>query len=267
MKPKAGATLPGSVLRFWTGQGWPQVHKPAWGFQCRVEGEENVNSGRSWEYGFIQTVEKLQWQADYSDGTTAKVPINFSDDSLLRWRWWALIRNLSSPARDCLTEKVRAPWVHDDPSQGTFPDSLFDPKVLLGPTLADEPAHDFHIVHPHAWAKCTRIEEVSAEGRFNIWVIVRDKDIQTPVLEKDITFLRWISVSFSKNWTLKNGSAENPMAWVSTGKQTKTEGAGRGKAVLVLENPTAPSLLSGQPSVQMGARCPQPVRTILARPR
>ncbi|HYP13446.1 MAG TPA: hypothetical protein VEQ63_05955 [Bryobacteraceae bacterium] len=264
--PPGGAP---NVLRFWTGQGWPQPHKPAWGLQCRVDGVENQESGKKWEYGFIQTAEKLSWRATYSSGGNSLVTSGsaFDDNLLSLSNSWELSTDLTS-ARDCMNDAVRAPWYFDDPTKGSSPDSLFDPMVSLGPTIADEPAHSFPISHPHDWARCTKLQEVVAEGKFNVWVIVRDRDVVAPVLERDIIFLHWISISFAKGWVWKGtGLPNSATGWFCTGTQTKKEGAGRGKELLVLDEPSTPALLKAPAKVTIGRRCPGPVRTNLAYPK
>jgi hypothetical protein len=193
---------------------------PSWDIEALL-GFDEVSTGASeadkWEVGFIQTVEKLIWTMKYDNGWVRKAS--------------------AQGARDAHPAKTPAPWVTTQPGAKSRP-VILDNMDQDHPTLADEPMVKASVVPPEADAWCVRINSVTVEGKFHLWLIA--SDTRKTLSMSDLVFMYHATIEMNKEWTLKaGGDPFSTFDWQTKGTQTKTDGFGKGTETPVLNTPIA----------------------------
>ena len=186
---------------------------PAWEYTAGVGVDEAIPGGgatRETELftGFIQTIESYTWHAVYGSN----------------WE-----RNLSEANVRDAQKGAGAPWYgtsggHDAPKQiGTSQVNLTDePQVILS------------VTHPDA--SCAKLQEVTTEGTFNLWLIAAE----TANATTNLAYLYHATVTFDRKFSLKAGAdPSSTLSWNPTGAQKESNaGYGAGSKTPVLDTPT-----------------------------
>ena len=209
--------------------------KPAWDIDALVGFDESFTTkseADKWEVGYIQTIEKLVWEARYDNGWVRKAT--------------------AAGARDANPANTPAPWYTTVTGAKGTP-SRVDKMASDHPTLSDEPMLHIAVVPPDAEAWCVKINSVTVEGKFHLWLIAKDSRLALDI--KDIAFLHRATIDMKKAWTLKKGGDPfSTLDWSGTGTQTKVEGFGQGSQTPVLETPIANQQLNVTTTTQ-GTSC------------
>jgi len=196
--------------------------QPGWQYTARLQDctvpPPNANAPTPWRLGFIQTVESSLYSAKYTKNKFSQI---------------------TSAGRDALnfnqrSNNVPAPW-YDKPD-GPFGSQLY-PTV---PQINDTPFVTFPITHP---ADSTAfLQSVCMKGKFNIWLIVHNKN--TAPTQSNVDFLYFWAINMNLNFFLNNTEAQqhpcSTQPWFKTGMIAMTnKGAGRGTNTLIWDQPVA----------------------------
>ncbi len=208
---------------------------PAWKLDAMVGNNEPTGSNppsKQWMVGFIQTVERLEWEGTYSAGWNRKTQ--------------------AVKARDFGLSTVAPPWYGP-------PGSVGEPVLVADagknhPQLEDDPQIQLLVAHPDA--PCQMLESVTVKGKFHLWLVARDP--AGPLDMGHLRFLWHASITVDKAWKLTPG--DDPFLlpnWKATGTQTITnEGPGQGKEIPILNQPVANDELQKIITEKKGKPCP-----------
>jgi hypothetical protein len=204
-----------------------------------------------WEYGFVQTVESLTFDADYLLG-------------------WSAHKGVSARSRDA-NPGADAPW-YDPPGAVAQPQG-FSAQAggLQAARLVDSPSVRFLARRggpgdpvgtdapppPRGSVPipCALLNSIEINGEFTIWMVARRKGSQA------LAFLLNTALSISRRGERK--AAQDPeelTAW--DGKAGKGQhalgaiGPGKGSKDPVFASPIAMDALAGKPQVTAGKACP-----------
>jgi hypothetical protein len=235
--------IPLKSVWFTTGSQDTKGQHSAWDVEALLAYEEwRDDDTQPWmankvQVGFIQTVEKLDWEGLYTDGWGRK--------------------SMAKTARDALNVKVTPPWFAEPgvPAKGApFP---LDDVGNNHPMLADEPMAKFSAAHPDPDAWCKKLTQVTVSGKYHLWLVAWDTRKQLAV--SSLVFLYYTSIDLDKKWVLKAGAdpLDGDPAWTATGTQSrKTVVAGQGSVTPILTTPVANRDLSDFGTHVKGAKCP-----------
>jgi hypothetical protein len=176
------------------------------------------------ETGFIQTIESFNWKAKYGNG----------------WE-----RNLNEANIIDELPGASAPWYG---APGTKDKPNATGSVV---SLTDEPQARLTVTHPDPAAKCAKLQEVTTDGKFHLWLI----GAESSNASNNLVFLFHASVEFNKTFKLNSPTADPSdfSNWVAGGTQSETDkGFGKGSKTPVLTTPV-PALLF---KTQTGSPCP-----------
>lgn len=206
---------------------------PAWQLDAMVGNNEPTGANppsKKWQLGFIQTVERMEWEGIYSNGWNRKAQ--------------------AVKARDGGPGAV-APWYGPAGSLGE-PVVVAD-AVNNHPQLSDDPQIELLVAHPDA--PCRTLKSVTAKGKFHVWLIARDPSAR---LDMDhIRFLWHASITVDKRWDLPDGvDPFLPPNWKATGTQSTTNiGSGKGNEIPILDQPVANDDLGKIATEKKGKPC------------
>lgn len=209
----------------------------AWGMTAGVAavGLPGLPEDQNWRYGFIQTVESLEWLATYNGGLTRS-------NNILRARD---VVTVNTPPT--IADIPPAPWF-DKKEEDKIPGQkglfmgpvAFDRTHPIAPVLHDTPKVILAVEHPSCKGK--KLIKVTSKGKFHIWLIAKEDK----TLPEDVVFLRHLSFEFNRTWVLPSGkNPHNMFAWESFGKQEIiAQGSGKGPFDPVFTTPIANLLLA-----------------------
>jgi len=218
---------------------------PTWQFQAGVTAclPESVPDD-DWDYGFIQSVESLRFNAEYTLD-------------------WQASRVVAAPSRDANPSDTEKPWINPPGAVsgpvkfGKHAAMLVDRPGAKFPMFVGVPGIFSGTIPPgmHKTAKvtpCASIRSVGCEGVFNIWLVVKRSGFD------ELAFLSNTQLSLSQ--LVKRDMAKDPddsTAWAiasSGGSMDKMSG-GKGPKDPVLETFNANKFLRFL-MVFMGKPCP-----------
>jgi len=208
--------------------------RAAWVLDAMVGNNEPTGPtppSKQWRLGFIQTVERLEWEATYSNGWNRKAQ--------------------AVKARDA-DISADAPWYGP---KGSLGEPVFVADALTNhPQLSDDPKILLSVAHPDA--SCQMLEAVTVKGKFHVWLVARD-----PVGPLDMSHIRFLwhaSINVDKAWKLNPG--DDPFLlpnWKASGTQLATnQGLGQGKEIPILDQPAANDQLQKIATEKKGKPCP-----------
>lgn len=205
------------VLTFKAAQGaaWQIMAK----LQDCTDPDSTPDSGKPWRIGFIQTVESSTIGAQYANGNFTKITTSGRD---------ALNKS------NAQNKSVPAPWYDT-------PDDNFGSRLYpTAPVLNDTPHVPLPITHPND--SKSFIQSVCMKSKFNIWLIIHNKNIAPSATNVD--FLHFWTINQNQNFFLNkmDGSVHpcNTGGWMKTGTITQgAMGAGKGSNTLIWDTPIA----------------------------